>query len=278
MVTIAPLGNPVLFPKIALAAIVLFLTTTLLVRRIPGALLIGIVAGTLLSFIPFFHARGTSLEVLNLSLAPTFLKLDLPGALNWSFASLILTLLFVDFFDTAGTVVGLSVKAGFVDEKGDIPRLGRVLAADSIGPVVASLFGTSTVTSYIESAAGIEAGGRTGLTSVVTGILFLLAVFAAPLVGYIPAVVIAPVLVIVGIMMMESVTRISFSDYTEAVPALITITVMPFTYSISNGIFLGFTSYTVLKLLTGKIRDLHPVMIVLSLLFLLFFLLSPVYR
>ena len=132
--------------------------------------------------------------------------------------------------------------------------------------------------SVARGAAGIEAGGRTGLTSVVTGILFLLAVFAALLVGYIPAVVIAPVLVIVGIMMMESVTRISFSDYTEAVPALITITVMPFTYSISNGIFLGFTSCTVLKLLTGKIRDLHPVMIVLSLLFLLFFLLCPVYR
>lgn len=278
MITIAPLGNPDVFPKIILAALVLFLTAALLVYRVRGALLIGIITGTLLSFIPFFHARGESLELLNLSLALTFFQLDIMGALKWSFASLILTLLFVDFFDTAGTVVGLSVKAGFIDEKGNIPRLGRVLAADSFGPVVASLFGTSTVTSYIESAAGIEAGGRTGLTAVTTGVLFLCAVFAAPLVGYIPVVVIAPVLIIVGIMMMESVTKIDFSDYSEAVPAFITIAAMPFTYSISNGIFLGFSSYSVLKLLSGKFREINPVMIVLSVLFLLFFIFSPVYK
>ena len=134
----------------------------------------------------------------------------------------------MDFFDTAGTVIGLSVKAKFVDSEGKIPRVGRVLMSDSFGPVLASLFGTSTVTSYIESAAGIEEGGRTGLTAVVTGVMFLIAIVAAPLVGFVPSAAVAPALIIVGIMMMESVTRINFSDYSEAVPAFITIAVMPF--------------------------------------------------
>ena len=278
LITIAPLGSATVYPKIILASFVLFLTAVLLVRKIKGALLIGIIIGTLLSLVPFFRVRGEALNVLNPSLASTFLQLDIAGALRWSFASLILTLLFVDFFDTAGTVVGLSVKAGFVEKNGKIPRLGRVLISDSFGPVIASLFGTSTVTSYIESAAGIEAGGRTGLTAVVTGIMFLLSIVAAPLVGFIPAVVVAPALIIVGIMMMESVRRIDFSDYSEAVPAFITIVAMPFTYSISNGIFLGFMSYVAIKLFCGKFREVSPVMYILAALFLVFFIVSPVYK
>ena len=278
LVTIAPLGNSDVYPKIVLAGIVLFVTAALLVRGVGGALLIGIVTGTLLSFIPFFQMRGEALTVLNPSLTSTFLQLDIPGALQWSFASLILTLLFVDFFDTAGTVVGLSVKAGFIDEEGKIPRLGKVLISDSFGPVIASLFGTSTVTSYIESVAGIEAGGRTGLTAVVTGILFLVAMVAAPLVGFIPAAAIAPALIIVGILMMESVRKIDFSDFSEAIPAFITITAMPFTYSISNGIFLGFLSFVLIKLFCGRMREVSPIMYVLAVLFLLFFFISPIYR
>jgi AGZA family xanthine/uracil permease-like MFS transporter len=231
-----------------------------------------------LSFIPFFHSKGEALQILSPSLSSTFFQLDIIGAFKWSFAALIVTLLFVDFFDTAGTVIGLSVKAKFIDDKGKIPRIGKVLISDSFGPIVASLFGTSTVTSYIESAAGIEEGGRTGLTSVVTGILFFIAIIATPLVGFIPKVVIAPALIIVGIMMMESVTRINFSDYSEAVPAFMTIACMPFTYSISNGIFLGFLSYVLIKLLSGKAKEVSIVMYVLAAFFLLFFITSPVYK
>lgn len=278
LVTIAPVADPEIFPGIILASIVLILSTVLLKKKVRGALLIGIIAGTLLSFLPFFHIKGQLLEVLRPSLASTFLQLDIPGALRWSFASLILTLLFVDFFDTAGTVIGLSVKAKFIDEKGNIPRIGRILLSDSIGPVLGSLFGTSTVTSYIESAAGIEEGGRTGLTAVVTGILFFGAIAAAPLVGFIPSAAVAPALIIVGIMMMESMTLINFSDYSEAVPAFITIAAMPFTYSISNGIFLGFSSYTIIKLASGNTRDISPVMYILTALFLLFFIGSPAFR
>jgi len=277
-ITISQIANPAVYPKIVLAGIILIFTTILLAKRIRGAILLGIILGTALSFIPIFHSKGEALQLLQPSLAPTFFKLNIIGALKWSFVTLIFTLLFVDFFDTAGTVIGLSVKAKFIDEKGNIPRIGRVLFADSLGPVVAALFGTSTVTSYIESAAGIEEGGRTGLTAVVTGILFLLATLAAPLVGFVPSVAVAPALIIVGIMMMESVTKINFADYSEAVPAFITIACMPFTYSISNGISLGFLSYVLIKLLSGKAKEVSVIMYILAAFFLAFFITSPVFK
>ncbi len=277
-VKISPLAHPDVFPRIILVSIVLLITTILLVRKVKGAILIGILLGTILSFIPFFRIRGEILQLLRPSLAPTFFKLDIAGALQWSFITLIFTLLFVDFFDTAGTVIGLAVKAKFIDEKGKIPRIGRVLFADSLGPVLGAILGTSTVTSYIESAAGIEEGGRTGLTAVTTGILFLIAIFAAPLVGFIPAVAIAPALIIVGIMMMESVIQIDFSDYSEAVPAFMTIASMPFTYSISNGISLGFLSYVLIKLFSGKGREVSIIMYILAIFFLIFFITSPVFK
>ncbi|MEO0206856.1 MAG: NCS2 family permease, partial [candidate division WOR-3 bacterium] len=277
-VKIAPLAHPDIYPKIILAGIVLMVTTIMLVRKVKGAILIGILLGTVLSFIPFFRTRGEILQLLKPTLAPTFFKLNIIGALQWSFITLIFTLLFVDFFDTAGTVIGLAVKAKFIDEKGHIPRIGRVLFADSLGPVLGAVVGTSTVTSYIESAAGIEEGGRTGLTAVTTGILFLIAMIAAPLVGFIPAVAIAPALIIVGIMMMESVIKIDFSDYSEAVPAFITIASMPFTYSISNGISLGFLSYVLIKLFSGKGKEVSVIMYILAIFFLLFFIASPVFK
>lgn len=277
-VKISPFAHPDVYPKIILAGIVLLITTVLLVKKIKGAILIGILIGAILSFIPFFRTKGEMLQFLQPSLSPTFFKLDILGALQWSFITIIFTLLFVDFFDTAGTVIGLAVKAKFVDEKGRIPRIGRVLFADSLGPVLGALVGTSTVTSYIESAAGIEEGGRTGLTAVTTGILFLIAIFAAPLVGFIPSVAIAPALIIVGIMMMESVIKIDFSDYSEAVPAFITIASMPFTYSISNGISLGFLSYVLIKLLSGKGKEVSVIMYILAVCFLIFFIVSPVFK
>ncbi len=277
-ITIAPIASPSVYPRIILASVVLIATTILLVKKIRGAILIGILIGTGLSFIPFFKTKGEILQLLQPSLAPTFFKLDIIGALKLSFITLIFTLLFVDFFDTAGTVIGLAVKAKFVDDKGHIPRIGRVLFADSLGPVLGALVGTSTVTSYIESAAGIEEGGRTGLTALTTGILFLVATFAAPLVGFIPSVAVAPALIIVGIMMMESVVKIDFSDYSEAVPAFITIAGMPFTYSISNGISLGFLSYVLIKLLSGRGREVSVIMYILGVFFLVFFIASPVFK
>jgi len=277
-VTISQIANPEVYPKIILASVVLLVTTILLVKRVRGAILLGIIVGTVLSFIPFFRARGEVLQLLTPSLAPTFFQLDILGALRWSFVALIFTLLFVDFFDTAGTIIGLAVKAKYVDEKGNIPRIGRVLFADSLGPVVGALVGTSTVTSYIESAAGIEEGGRTGLTAVTTGILFLLATMAAPLIGLVPSVAVAPALIIVGIMMMESVTKINFADYSEAVPAFIAIATMPFTYSISNGISLGFLSYVLIKLLSGKGKEVSLIMYILAVFFLVFFVTSPVFK
>ena len=278
MVTMSRLCSPMVWPKVALSSVGILLTTALLARRVKGAILIGIVGATLLNFIPFFRIPGQAPSLLQASLAPAFLKLDILGALKLQFVVLIFTLLFVDFFDTAGTIIGISVKAKFLDEKGRIPRIGRVLAADSLGPILGALAGTSTVTSYIESAAGIEAGGRTGLASVVTGALFLLAMLAAPLVGLVPAAAVAPALIIVGIMMMEPVLKIDFADYTEAVPAFLTIAAMPFTYSISNGIGLGFMAYALLKLLTGRGRQVPAVMYVLAACFLAFFVASPSFR
>lgn len=277
-VTMSRVCAPQIWPRVLLSSLVIVLTTVLLSKKVRGAILIGILAGTALNFVPLFRIPGEAPSLLSASLSPTFLKLDIMGALKLKFAVLIFTLLFVDFFDTAGTVIGLSVKAGFLDDRGRIPRLGRILAADSAGPIAGALAGTSTVTSYIESAAGIEEGGRTGLTAVVTGALFLLAMLAAPLVGLVPPAAVAPALIIVGIMMMEPVLRIDYSDYSEAVPAFITIAAMPFTYSISNGIALGFLSYVLVKLLSGRGRVVSPVMYVLGGLFLLFFLASPTFR
>ncbi len=277
-VTISRIANPEILPKIILSSIGIIITTIMLFKRVRGAILLGIIITTLLNFIPIFKIKGSEIALLKPSLAPTFFQLNIIGALKWSFITLIFTLLFVDFFDTAGTVIGLSVKAKFIDEKGNIPRIGRVLFADSLGPVVASLVGTSTVTSYIESAAGIEEGGRTGLTAIVTGLLFLLAMIAAPLVGFVPVAAVAPALIIVGIMMMESVGKINFADYSEAVPAFITIATMPFTYSISNGITLGFLSYVLIKVLSGRWREVSLVMYILAVFFLIFFITSPVFK
>jgi len=277
-VTMSRICAPQVWPKVLLASLVIVLTTVLLIKRVKGAILMGILFGTLLNFIPLFHTSGESPSLISASLSTVFLKLDIMGALKLKFAVLIFTLLFVDFFDTAGTIIGISVKAKFLDDRGRIPRLGRVLVADSLGPITGALVGTSTVTSYIESAAGIEEGGRTGLTAVVTGILFLLAMLAAPLVGLVPQAAVAPALIIVGIMMMEPVLKIDYSDYSEAVPAFITIAAMPFTYSISNGIALGFLSYVLVKLLSGRGRFVPPAMFVLAGFFLLFFLASPTFR
>jgi AGZA family xanthine/uracil permease-like MFS transporter len=181
------------------------------------------------------------------------------------------TFLFVDMFDTVGTLVGVSDKAGMLDKEGRIPRAKQALFADSIGTTVGAILGTSTVTTYVESASGVAEGGKTGLTALTTAGLFLIALFFAPLFTMVPAAATAAALVLVGFFMMSPILKINFEDFTEAIPAFITIIVMPLTYSIAEGIVFGMLSYVLLKLFTGKVKDISVVMIVLAVLFILKF-------
>lgn len=277
LVTMTHVATADAYPKVLLAAIGLILMAALMVKKVKGAILISIVVCTLLSFIPFF--KPAEKQVLaRITLSPTFFQMDILSAFRFEYLAIIFTFFFVDFFDTAGTLVGLSHRAGILDEKGRIPRVGRALLADALGTIFGAAVGTSTVTSYIESAAGVEEGGRTGLASVVTGVCFLLAILVVPLVGLIPSAAVAPALIIVGILMMGSIYRIDFTDFSEAIPAFLTIIVMPLTFSITNGIAIGFLSYAVIKLVSGKGKEVHPIMYILAALFAVFFVTSPMYR
>jgi AGZA family xanthine/uracil permease-like MFS transporter len=279
LVTISKLTRPEVLPKVLLATIGLLVMSVLYVRRVRGAILISILLGTLLHFIPFFHSNDTTrVEIERMALGETFFQLDIISAIQPAFWVLIFTFLFVDFFDTAGTLVGLSSAVGVSDEKGRIPRVGKALFADATGTVVGSLLGTSTVTSYIESAAGIEEGGKTGLTAVVVALLFLIAVFMTPLVGIVPEAAVAPALILVGIMMMGSIRRIALARPSESIPSFLILIVMPLTFSITNGIAVGFLVYTLIQLLSGKGREVHPIMYILSVLFIVFFIWSPMFR
>jgi len=277
-VTMAKVATPIVYPKVILASIGLILMALLIVRKVQGGILISIVFCTLLSFIPFFKQPGHEQTLTKITLSPTLFQMDVLNAFRPEYFAIIFTFFFVDFFDTAGTLVGLSHRAGILDKKGRIPRVGRALLADALGTIFGATVGTSTVTSYIESAAGVEEGGRTGLASVVTAICFLLAIFVVPLIGLIPSAAVAPALIIVGILMMGSIYRIDFTDFSEAVPAFLTIIVMPLTYSITNGIAVGFLSYALIKLISGKGKEVHPIMYVLAVLFAIFFVVSPMFR
>ena len=205
------------------------------------------------------------------SLAPTLMQLDIMGALKYGIISIIFTFTIVELFDNMGTLIGLSRKARLMDDKGHIENLDKALVTDSVGTVVSSFLGTSTVTSYVESAAGISQGGRTGLTSMTTGVLFLLAVVFSPLFLTIPSFATAPALIIVGFYMMGSALKIEFDDPAEGIPAFLTILAMPTAYSISEGIAIGVISWTLLNVITGKAKEkkISPLMYVLTVLFIL---------
>ncbi|MFH1877607.1 MAG: NCS2 family permease [Candidatus Omnitrophota bacterium] len=274
-VTLGKLNNP----PVLLSLFGLVVISVLLVRGVRGAILTGIVltaaAGVLAGVVKY---QGIASKIP--SLAPTFLKLNFKGALSVGFFELIFVFFFLDLFDTVGTLVGVGEKAGFM-KGGELPRAKEALFSDATATVAGSLLGTSTVTSYVESAAGVAAGGRTGLANVVTGVLMLCALFFKPLVSMIGAgyktdggvylyPVIAPVLIIIGCMMMSCVKKIDWDDYSEAIPAFLTVTVMPFCgFSITEGISFGFISYAVLKTVSGKIKDIHPIIAVFSVLFTL---------
>lgn len=249
----------------------LFLTAVLIARRIKGALLISIVTTSILGWI-----TGTAPWPEQLFSTPdisyTFMKMDLQGLLNVGALGVIFAFFMVDFFDTLGTVTGLSAKAGFITRDGKIPDAEKILLTDAVGTTVGAVLGTSTVTTYIESAAGIEEGGRTGMTALVTGFLFLaIGLFIAPLAQAIPAFATAPALVIVGYYMLSAIKEVDFSDPTEAIPAFLVLITIPYTYSIADGIGMGFISYTLLKVFSGRWKEIHPLMYILVLVFIAYF-------
>ncbi len=253
-------------PMVAL--ITLLITGALLARKVKGALLIGIFIGTVLG-IPFGLTHlPQSFEFTPPSLSPIFAKFEWNQIFTIDMALVLLTFLFVDLFDTVGTLIGVSSKANMLDKDGKIPRVKQALFADSIGTTLGALLGTSTVTTYVESAAGVGEGGRTGLTAATTGVLFLLALFLSPLFLMIPSAATAPTLILVGVMMFTPISKIDLSDFTEAIPAFLTIVMMPFTFSIAEGIVFGMLAYVALKILTGKFKQINIVSLLLAVLFI----------
>lgn len=261
-------------PGVVLATLGILVTGFLVVRRVKGALLLSIAIITVLG-IPF---GVTNLQEFAIFSAPPSMSATF-GAFTVGFKEvfafglipIIFTFTFVDLFDTIGTLVGVSSKAGMIDKDGKLPRADKALLADSVGTVFGSIMGTSTVTTYVESASGVAEGGRTGLTAIVTGSLFLVALFLSPLIGLVPGEATAPILVIVGIFMIEPVMKINFSDYLEAIPAFLAIVMMPFAYSIAEGIVFGVLAYTLLHLLAGKAKEISLTMWILTLLFIIRF-------
>jgi AGZA family xanthine/uracil permease-like MFS transporter len=250
LVTLGTVGEP--GPLLALAGFALMLALDR--RGVPGAVLIGVLAVTFVSgALGYVEWRGVL--ALPPDPSPTLLQLDIAGALQWSMLGVVLTFLLVDVFDNAGTLVGVAHQAGMLDAAGRLPRLGRALLADSSACVAGALLGTSPVTSYIESAAGVKAGGRTGLTAVTVAVLFLLGLFFSPLAQSVPLTATAPALLFVGCMMVRALAELDWDDATEYAPAAVTAIAMPLTFSISDGIGLGFLCYAAAKLLSGRARE-----------------------
>lgn len=240
-------------------------------RGIPGAIIIGIFAATVAGILLGLSPAPATLASAPPSLAPTFLALDLAAALEIGLVTIIFTFLIVDLFDTAGTLIGLAHRAGLLDSQGRLPRLKRALIADSVATVAGAALGTSTTTSYIESASGIREGGRTGLTAVTVAILFLLALFLAPLAGTIPEYATAPAIFFVACIMARGLAEVDWEDVTESVPAVVTALAMPLTFSIATGIGFGFIAYAGIKLLSGRWVQVTPSVLLLATLFIVKF-------
>ncbi len=255
-------------PAVLLACFGIILSAVLLVRNVTGALLIGILVTTIVG-IPLGVTQFTSAVSAPPSLAPIFCKFEWGSIMSIDMAICVLTFLFIDMFDTIGTLIGVSNRAGMVDEDGNIPRLKDAFMADALGTTLGAVLGTSTVTTYVESASGVNVGGRSGLTSFCTAICFVLALFFAPLFLSIPAEATAPALVLVGVMMMHDIRKVNFQDYISAIPCFICIAFMPLTYSISDGILMGLISWVLIHACSGKYKDLNLGMIILSVLFVL---------
>ena len=237
-----------------LAGLGFLLISILAIRKVPGAIILGVMVVTVSAML-FGLVQFQGLVSMPPDLAPTFMKLDIMGALDLTMVSIVISFLFVNLFDTAGTLLGVANRANLIDENGDVKNLDRALKADSTSSVVGAFFGCAPVTSYVESSAGVEAGGRTGLTAVVVGLLFLLAIFFSPLASIVPAYATSGALIYVAILMLGGMEKLDWSDTTELVPSLIMIVMIPLTFSIANGIALGFISYVVIKAFVGEIKS-----------------------
>ena len=255
-------------PSALVAIIGLVITIVLYILKVPGAILIGIALTTIVG-IPFgVTTVPEGWKPFSLPEAPLLFKFEWGSVLTGKFFIVFFTFLFTDLFDTIGTLMGVTEQAGLVDEKGNIPNVKGALLADAVGTVAGACLGTSTVTSFVESSSGVAAGGRTGLSSVVTAIMFLLALFFTPLFALIPSAATAPALIFVGFLMMQSISSIDFQDLTEGIPAFITIMVMPFAYSISKGIAFGIISYVICKIAGKKAKEVPVVTWVLAVIFI----------
>ncbi|MBN9422894.1 MAG: guanine permease [Candidatus Accumulibacter sp. 66-26] len=239
-------------------------------RRTPGAIIIGVLAVTVASMLLGLTPYN-GLVAMPPSIAPTFLQMDIAGALHAGLLTVVMTFFLVELFDASGTLVGVCHRAGLLDADGRLPRLKRALLADSTAITAGALLGTSSTTAYIESAAGTAVGGRTGLTAVVVALLFLAALVFAPLAGVVPAYATAPALCYVAVLMIRGLAEIDWNDLTEAGPAVVTAITMPFTFSIAHGIAFGFVSYAAIKLLAGRRRDLSPMVAAIAVVFVLKF-------
>ena len=253
---------------VIMAALGFALIVALEYRRVMGGVIIGILVVTVISILAG-QQKFEGIFALPPSIAPVFLQMDLAGALKVGLVTVVFAFLFVDLFDNTGTLIALAHRGGFMRPDGTVPRLRGALISDSAAAMIGAAVGTSTTTSYIESASGINAGGRTGLTAATVGILFLLALFVAPLAGSIPAYATAPALLYVACLMARGLTEVEWNDITEAAPAVITALAMPFTFSIADGIAFGFISYAGIKVAAGRYADIHPAVAILAVLFVI---------
>jgi len=247
----------------------------LMIRRFPAAILVGILATTFLAFATRVASPPKAWVSLPPSLAPILFKLDFKSALSWGFFPVVLTIFIMAFVDTMGTLIGVSARAGFLDSSGNLPQIERPMLVDAVSTSFAALVGTTTAGAYIESATGIEAGGRTGFTSVVTALCFVVALFFAPFVSSIPPQAYGPALIVVGLLMLAPITKIHFDDFTELIPAFGVVALMSFTYNIGVGITAGFVLYPFCKLVAGRGREVKAGLWVLAALSLLFFVFYP---
>lgn len=267
-VTLGPLSDSTSI----LAIIGLLLTSVLVVLKVRGGMLLGILVTTIIG-IPMGVTHFNGLLSTPPSISSIFCQFEWSQIFSWDMVAIVFTFLFIDMFDTIGTVVGVSVKSGMVDEKGNVDGINKVLMADAVATVAGAMFGTSTTTTYIESASGVSEGGRTGLTSFTIAVCFAIALLFSPLFLAIPGAATGPVLFIVGVMMAAPVKEIDWEDYSEAIPAFVTMLLMPLAYSISDGIMLGMISYVVINALTGKFKKVSVTMWILAVLFVLRYIL-----
>ncbi len=262
-------------PGVLMAILGFVIIAFLMIRKVAGEILIGIVSISIVGFLSGLAPVPGQLVSMPPSIEPTFLKLDIAGSLTWGFFSVILTVLVMDFVDTLGTLLGLAVKADLLDSEGNLPEVEKPMLVDALATVVASLLGTTTTGAYIESATGIQAGGKTGFTAVVIALLFLASLFVSPFVTAIPAFAYGPSLIIVGILMMSVVNELDFGKFEQAVPVFITIVLMSFTFNIGIGMTAGFVLYPFFQLISGNAKDINAGMLILGAMSLAFYAFFP---